>query len=178
MLHLDELDVVAEHDVEMVGAEPVQADIDALGDALGGEVEVLEVVAAELRAERVGVARHATQRDAEQHFTHPASVEGRGVDEVQPALERHADALDGFIQGDVAELLPERRGAEAEDGQMKSGAAKGACLHVAKGLTTNRQRGKVVRSARESSFRNFTPATLIGSASGDHGSATILARAR
>ena len=35
------LDVVAEDDVEMIGSEPVQRNIDALRDALRGEIEML-----------------------------------------------------------------------------------------------------------------------------------------
>ena len=129
LLHLHELDVVAEHDVEMVGAEPVQGHVHALGHAFRAEVKVLEIVATELRAERVAVTRHAAQRDTEQHFADAASVERRGVDEVQPAIERHADALQRVLHRDGAELLPERRRAEAEDGKLKTGFAESACLH-------------------------------------------------
>ena len=45
----------------MLDAHAVQADVDALDDAAGGEVEVGRVVAAELGAEQVAVARHAAQ---------------------------------------------------------------------------------------------------------------------
>ncbi len=80
--HLHELDVVAEHDVEVVDAHPVQADVDALDDPPGREVEVGLVVAAELGPEEVAVARDAPERHAEQALAEPSAVERRGVDEV------------------------------------------------------------------------------------------------
>jgi hypothetical protein len=42
---------VAENDVEMIGAEAMKADIDAFENAPGGEIEMLQVVTAELGAE-------------------------------------------------------------------------------------------------------------------------------
>ena len=132
LLHRDELDVVAEDDVEVVGAEAVQGDVDALRDALGAEVEVLEVVAAELRAELVAVARHAAEGDAEEHFGHPAAVEGRRVDEVEAAVEGDLDGLQGVVEGDAAEFLAERRGAEAEDREFDPGLTEGTGLHRTK----------------------------------------------
>jgi len=63
LLHLDELDVVTQDDVEVIGAEPVQTDIEALADAFGAEIEVAEIVAAELGAEQVlsrGTSRSPT----------------------------------------------------------------------------------------------------------------------
>ena len=61
--HVDELDVVAEADVEMLHAHPVQADVDALDHPPGRKVEVGPVVAAELRPQDVasrGTSRSAT----------------------------------------------------------------------------------------------------------------------
>ncbi len=53
LLHGDELDVMAEENIEVVRAKPVQADIDALGNPFCREVKVLEVVTAEFRAEGI-----------------------------------------------------------------------------------------------------------------------------
>src|ERR1051325_1477659 len=99
------------------------------GDALGGEIKVREVVAAELGAKRVALARYASQRDAQQNFAHAASVERRGVDEVQPAVECDADALQRFVELHAAEFLPKRRCAEAEDWKFEAGIAEGAGFH-------------------------------------------------
>ena len=64
LLEGDEFDVVEEEDVEVVGAEAVEGDVDGFLDAFGGEVEVGERVAAELGAELIGIARSAAEGDA------------------------------------------------------------------------------------------------------------------
>ena len=132
LLHRDKLDVVAEDDVEVVGAEAVQGDVDALRDALGAKVEVRQVIAAELRAELVAIARDAAEGDAQEYFGNTAAVEGRGVDEVDAAIEGDLDGLQGVIEGDTAEFLAERGGAETENREFDSGLTEGASLHGAK----------------------------------------------
>src|SRR6202000_2467304 len=97
------------------GAEPVEADIDALGHAFRGEIEVREIVAAELGAESIAVAGNAFESDAEEDFTHAAAIEGRGIDEIQAAIESDAHAGERFVDGDIAKLGAERGGAETED---------------------------------------------------------------
>ena len=104
--HLDELDVVAEDDVEVVDPHPVEADVDALDDPPGREVEVGGVVAAELGAEEVRVAGDAPEGRAEQALAQPPAVEGRGVDEVHAEVERDPDRPDRLVQVDRAELRP------------------------------------------------------------------------
>jgi hypothetical protein len=42
---------VTEHDIEVIGAEPVEAHIDALGHAFGGEIEVLQIIPPKLGAD-------------------------------------------------------------------------------------------------------------------------------
>ena len=84
---------------------------------------MLEIVAAQLGAQRVLLARHALERDTEQHLAHAPPVKGRGVDEVQAAVEGHAHAAQGFLDGDVAEFLAQRTGAESEDWQRQSGGS-------------------------------------------------------
>jgi hypothetical protein len=121
LLHRHELDVVTQHDVQMIGAEAVQRHVHALRHALRGKIKMREVVASEFRAEGVAFARHALQRDAKQHLAHAASVEWRCVDEVQPALERDAHALHRLVELHAAELRAERRCAEAEDGKLEAG---------------------------------------------------------
>ena len=108
LLHRDELDIVAEDNVEVVGAEAVQGDVDALRDALRTEVEVRQVVAAQLRAELIAIARDAAEGDAQEHFGNTAAVEGRCVDEVDPAVEGNLDGFQRVFEGDAAEFLPER----------------------------------------------------------------------
>src|SRR5439155_1354122 len=98
LLHPRELNVVTEEDVKVIGAEPVQADIDAFGHAPRGEIEVLQIIAAQFGAEGETVPRHVAQGDAEKHFAHPAPVKWRGVDEVQPAIERDADATQRLVE--------------------------------------------------------------------------------
>jgi hypothetical protein len=43
---------VAKDDVEMVGAETMQTDINTLRNAFGGEIEMMKIVAADFRRER------------------------------------------------------------------------------------------------------------------------------
>ena len=90
---------------------------------------MLQIVAAEFRAKRVTVARHTAQGDAEEHLAHPAPVEGRRVDEVEPAIERDAHGVERFVELHAAEFLAERGGAEAENGQVKVSLTKPAGLH-------------------------------------------------
>ena len=94
---------------------------------------MLEIVAAQLGAQRVLLARHALERDTEQHLAHAPPVEGRGVDEAQTAVEGHAHAAQGFLDGDVAEFLAQRTGAESEDWQRQSGGSEGSGLHAGDG---------------------------------------------
>ena len=151
LLHRHEFDVVAEHDVEVIGAEPVQRDIDGFGHALRGKIEVRQIVASDFRAKRVALARHAFQRDAEQHFAHPASVKWRGVDEVQPALERDADARENFVERHVAEFRAERRCAEAKDGKLEIGLAEAAGFHWPKFFAADGAQRKIKLSGHRRS---------------------------
>src|SRR6266498_2366282 len=114
----------------MLDTEAVQAHIHALGDATGAEIEVRQVVAAEFGAERVTVARHPAQGDAQQHFAHSPAIERRGVDEVQPAFERNVDGPNALIERDRPEFLPERAGAETEHGKPQSGPSEESGLHA------------------------------------------------
>ena len=90
---------------------------------------MLKIVATQLGAERVALARHALERDTEQDLAHAPTVEGRGVDEAQAAVEGHAHAAQGFLDGDVAEFLAQRTGAKSEDWQRQSGGSEGSGLH-------------------------------------------------
>lgn len=126
LLHGDELDIVAKHDVEVIGAQTVQTDIDAFGDAFGGEIKMGEVVASEFGAEDVLIAGNIAERETKQDLAHAAAVEGGGVDEVESGVQGDPDALEGFFQGNLAELLTEGAGAEAKDGDLKTGATEGA----------------------------------------------------
>ena len=129
LLHGDKLDVVAEHDVEVVGTQAMQGHVDGLGHPACREIKVLEIVATQLGAQRVLLARHALERDTEQHLAHAPPVEGRGVDEVQAAVEGHAHAAQGLLDGDVSEFLAQRTGAKSKDWQRQSGGSEGSGLH-------------------------------------------------
>ena len=125
----DEFDVVKEEDVEVVGLQPLQRDVDGFLDAAGGEIEVDVRVAAELGAEEVGLAGHVAQADAEEDLRHAAAVERGGVDEVHPEVEGGAGRAHRLVEGDRAEFRAERGGAEGEDGKVEAGLAEGACFH-------------------------------------------------
>jgi len=90
---------------------------------------VRQVIATDLGAERVAIARHAPQGDPEKHFGHATAVKRRSVDEVEAAIEGDLDRLQGFVEGDAAELLAERRSAKAEDREIDPGFAEGAGFH-------------------------------------------------
>ena len=113
----------------MVDAEAVEADVDALDNPARGEVEVVAVIPAELGPEDVGVARHVAEGDAEEAFAHSPPVEGGRVDEVHPQVERHADRPERLADVDLAELLPERRRAEAEEGQVEASLSQRSRRH-------------------------------------------------
>lgn len=130
----DEFDVVQEENVEVVGAEAVERDVDGFLDAFGGEIEVAERVAAELGAELVGIARLAAEGDAEQDFRHAATVEGGRVEEGKAEVERGVDGIQGVVELHRAELLAERGGTEGEDGKVDAGGAEGAGDHGWRGL--------------------------------------------
>ena len=83
---------MAQHDVEVVGSQSVQAHIDAFCNSLCAEIEMLQIVSAEFRAKQVAVARDIAQGDTKEDFAHAAAVEGRGVDEVQARIQRDAHA--------------------------------------------------------------------------------------
>ena len=116
-----ELDVVAQHDIQVFTPQAVQRHIDALGDAFGGKIEMIHVVTTELRANIVLIARHIFQSDPQQHFAHAPTVKRRRVDEVQPEFERDADRGEYLIQGHTSELRPQGRSTEAQDRQLQIG---------------------------------------------------------
>ena len=111
------------HDVEVVDLHPLQRDINALLDALGGEVEMGRGVSAELGAEGVAVAVEFGQNPAKHDLAHPPAVVGRGVDEIHPHIHRDVHGLEALIKVDVAELGAERRGAKPHDRRLDIGFA-------------------------------------------------------
>ena len=135
LLHRHELDVVTEDDVEMVGAEAMQGNVHALGDAFGGEVEMREVVTPQLGAECVAVTRHTFERDAEENLAHAAAVERRRVDERKPIFERDAHAAERLVEGDAAKLCSERAGTKTEDRDVEISLTETAGLHGGKGIS-------------------------------------------
>src|SRR5437867_1421381 len=58
---------------------------------------------------------------------------------MQAAVERNTHALEGLLERDAAEFLTERRRAEAEDGQLQTGPAQRACVHLDWGLAREQQ---------------------------------------
>ena len=98
-----------------------------------------KVVATELRADGLARARHAFERDAQQNLAHTPSVKWRGINEIQPAVQCDADALDGFFERNAAKLCAERRRAEAEDGNMKVSFSETTGLHLVLRIQVVRQ---------------------------------------
>jgi hypothetical protein len=115
---IDKFDVVEEDDVEMIGAQAVEGDVDAFLDALGGKVEVGERVATEFGSLEIGIAGHVAESDAEQ--------------------DGDADGFQGILDADFAEFLAEGRGPKAEDGKVDSGVAERSGLHGRRGEGTAR----------------------------------------
>ena len=83
------------------------------------------VVAAELRAEVIAVARNAPERDAEQALAHPPAVEGRGVDEVHAQVEGHLDRAEGFVEIDARNSCPSDEAPKLSQGSCKPVAPSG-----------------------------------------------------
>lgn len=156
LLHGDELDIVTEDDIEMIGAETMEADINAFPNAFGGEIKMLEVVAAELGAEEVLLARDIAQGDTEENFAHAAAIKGRGIDEVEAAIEGDADAANGFVQGDGAKFLAKGGGPKAEDREMKSSFTEQPCLH-----------GEILSLTAAEGKQNVGPKRLIAGLDGE-----------
>ena len=93
LLHWDKFDIVAQDDVEVIRAEAMEADVDGFGDALGGKIEVAQIVAAEFGAERVTIPRHIAEGDSQHDLAHSAAVEGRGVDQIHAEVECDVNTL-------------------------------------------------------------------------------------
>jgi len=108
--------VVTEDDVNVVHAEPLQALIDALPDAVGREVEVLGAVAvpADLRGQDVAVARNFPKATAEDCLGASTSVIWRRIKIIDPDIERALQTIAAveFVGG--AERAAERRGSQTE----------------------------------------------------------------
>src|SRR5687768_1239777 len=113
----------------MVRAEPMQAHVHAFNYPPGGKIKVVQIVTTELRAQCIASAGHVAQGDAQQYFAHAASVKGRGVNEVEAAIEGNAHAAESFIERDGTEFLAERRRTEAENGNRQTGFAKWTRFH-------------------------------------------------
>ncbi len=103
----DELDIVEEHDVEVIGLEALEGNVGGFLNAFRGEIEMDVGVAAELRAEKVGIAWDSLQAEAEHDFRHTATVERGGIDEVHAEIEGSLGGEHGLIEGDGAELRAE-----------------------------------------------------------------------
>ena len=164
LLHGHELDVVAENDIEVIRAETVQGNIDALGDAFGREIEMRQVVATEFGAQRVALPRHAFERDAEKHLAHAAAVERRRIDKVEPALQRDAHAAERFVESDVSKLSAEGAGAETKNRQVKIGVSETTSLHRRRG----KDDAKKLNRAAAHREQDVGPQRLIGGLDGEH----------
>src|SRR6185436_15392301 len=138
LLHGDELDVVTQNNIQMIGAEAVQANIDALRDAFGAEVKMLQIIASEFGAEYVAVTTDIAQSDTEEDFAHAAAVKRRSVDEVKSAGQRHANTFEGFIKRNAPKLLTEGGSAKAKDGKLEAGFSERTSLHGAELVSPRR----------------------------------------
>ena len=108
LLQRYKFDVVAEDDVDVIGAEAVQRYIDAFNHSPRRKIEVGQVVASQFRAEQIFMPRQPLERNAQQHFAHAPAVKGARVEESQPAVEGRAHTVERFGQRDGAEFLPQR----------------------------------------------------------------------
>jgi hypothetical protein len=128
-LRVDELDVVADHDVEVVDAKSGQARVDALLDARGRVVEARDAEAADLRADPVAVARDTPECETQEDLGPPPSVVGSSVEEVDAGVQRMGDRTERGAEVDLPVFLAERRGPESEAGDFEAGVAESALLH-------------------------------------------------
>src|SRR5262249_30184421 len=101
------------------------------------EIKVAEIVTAQFGAKNVTLPRHVAQGNPQEHLARSPTVERRGVDEVQPALEGHANARQGLLQRDAAAFLAQRRGAETQNGQSQTGSVQETSVHRAQEGFTN-----------------------------------------
>ena len=113
-----------EKDVEVVGFEALERDVDGLFDAFWREVEVDVRVAAKFGAQEVGIAGDAFEPEAEHDLRHAPSVERGGVDEVHSEVEGGLGGLHDLVEGNITELRAEGGRAEGEDGQVDAGLAE------------------------------------------------------
>lgn len=105
LLHINEFDVVAENDVEMIDTHAEQAGVNAFDHSTGGEVKMRGRVSAQFGAERIAVARHVAQSHSQEAFAHATAIKRRGVDEVHAKFKRDMHAANGFVDVNLPEFL-------------------------------------------------------------------------
>src|SRR3954454_18574929 len=123
-----ELGAVDLVEVDPVGAEAAQAVLDLGDDPAARVAELVGVVAhgpVDLGGEEDAVAPPAGQRLADDLLGLAARVDVRGVDEVDPRVERAVDDRDGLVVVGVAPGA-EHHGSETERADLDSGASERA----------------------------------------------------
>ena len=118
-------------EVDPVGAEAAEARVDLLHDPAARVALLVRAVAhaaVELRGQDDAVAAAARERLADYLLRLAARVDVRGVDEVDPRVERPVDDADRLVVVRVAPGAEHHR-AEAERADADAGAAERAVLH-------------------------------------------------
>lgn len=124
-----ELDVVALDQVEVVGAETVQALADTAFHARGGEVEVLVSVPADLGGQHVAGTSDPLQGLAEDGLGSRGAVVGRHIEEIDTQVECGQYRVDAVLFGEGAGDRPQGRGAEAQFRHFDAGPAQRVAVH-------------------------------------------------
>lgn len=104
----DELDVVKEEEVEVIGPKSVEGGMDGFFNACCGKIKVAISVASELGPDQVGLAGNSFKGLAEHDFRHSTAVKRRGVDKVDAEVQGGVDGAERFIKIDSPEFGSQR----------------------------------------------------------------------
>ena len=118
-----ELGVVDLQEIDVVGLEAAEGVLDTLGDGGGGEVELVDTVAAALGGEDHAVAM-AGEAFAQARFGEREAVVRRDVEEVDAAIDGVVHGVNRFSRVGFAEDIAEWRGSETDEGEGERGGAE------------------------------------------------------
>ena len=118
-----ELHVVHLDEINVLDAQPRQALVHAARHAVGGEVKVLFLVAVATHfcREEVLFAGDLAQGPAEHRFCRRQTVERRGVDQIDAAVDRRVHGAHPFRLVDVSERPAQRGPPEGQDRNIEAG---------------------------------------------------------
>jgi hypothetical protein len=118
---------VALVEVDVIGAQPREREVDLLEDLLPGEAAVAVHGEEELRCEHIRVAWPVREHVTEEFLRPAPGVDVGGVDEVDPHLERFRYARRGLFVADAAAVGQPR--AEADLGDFEVAGPEAAVAH-------------------------------------------------